>query len=81
MDRYKQVGTYTLGTDIYSNRRKRQKYLHYTEIVIRNRTTLYELSMEFYKTSLLFWVIMEANDILEQEEILEEGRKVKIPLM
>lgn len=55
------------------------KHTRYTSHVISKGDTLDSLSLKFYNTPTLFWIIADFNDIVDPYQELLEGKLVKIP--
>ena len=52
----------------------------YTTLTVQDKdTTFDELSLRYYNTPLLYWLIADFNDYLDPDIIIPQGTVLKIP--
>ena len=79
--RYTNTPTYQHEGDTYSIRYKRiSKDSPYTTLTITEKNTTFdELSLKYYNTPLLYWLIADFNDYLDPDAVIQQGTVLKIP--
>lgn len=79
--RYNSTPTYQHDGDTYSARYKRvYKDSIYTTIVVQGENTTFDkLSLKYYNTPLLYWLIADFNNYLDPDAVIPQGTSLKIP--
>jgi len=81
--RYSSQKTYTdlFGNQIDSRYKRVSKEFSFTLLELDKPRTFDSLSLQFYGTPIMYWLIADYNDYLDPDVLLQAGTKIKIPVI
>lgn len=80
--RYNSLRTYNYrGNEVSARYKRVGKTLSFNLLELDKPSTFDNLSLQFYGTPLMFWLIADFNDFLDPFITLQTGTKVKIPIL